>query len=299
MAYLTKELPSNFRFIFTCRPDCVSGNIIPIIERWSHPQGCRFLKPHQVMAQELGLGEDKMFVYKTVMTECELSGPLETAPTLLHLYEAYKRVFAEHAKGHAVSVDNLLQVLLVTCEPPPISLLQGLGLEQHLKHLPGWPTLFYESENRVYFLHKSLVDWLSSDWLHARDGLDLTVGHATLGTYLLKKEVLETTDVQLLQTSKKAGSSEMHKAYVASEYALKYAVHHLCHMGSPEMLESALKHWPYLKQVFMTNNGATLLKAIAQGVVPRIVAPRGVIAPEPDPYPFPDGDPNNRAYKGR
>ena len=224
------------------------------------------IEPHQVRTQEPGQSADQVLVYKTVMAECGLTGPFETAATLNHLHEAYKRVF--DAKGHDASIDKLLQVLLVTCEPPPISLLQGLGLEKHLKDLPGWPTLFYESDNRVYFLHKSLVDWLRFEWLHTRDGLDLQVGHTTLGTYLLKNEVQLTTDVRMMPESEDAESSEMRKSYVASDYALKYAVHHLCHMSSPEMLETALKHWPYLKQVFMTNNGAKLRKAISKGTNP-------------------------------
>jgi len=265
VAYLVK-LPPNFRFIFTFRPDSLYGAIIRTIER-ACGNSCLFLKPHQVKAQEPGQSADQVLVYKTVMTECALMGPLETAPTLYHLYAAYKSVF-ENAK-HAASVDSLLEVLLVTCEPPPISLLQGLGLEQHLKLLPGWPILFYESDNRVFFLHKSLVDWLRSDWLPDRDGLDLTAGHATLGKFLLEMEVCKTTDVQLKETEN-AGS------YVASEYALKYAVHHLCHMGSTEMLECALKHWPFLKQVFMSNNGAKLINAIAKGTV----APTGVVKPQ-------------------
>ena len=183
------------------------------------------------------------------------------------------------------NIDNLLRVLLVACEPPPISLLQGLRLDQYLEHLPGWRTLFYESDNRVYFLHKSLVDWLRSDWLHARHGYDLQEGHAMLGNFLLEKEVLKTTDVLWLLKSEATGLDEMREEYVASDYATKYAVHHLCHMDStdsPELLESALKHWPYLKQVFKTNHGVKLLKAIVKGnpcsmtlTLTLKVAPRG------------------------
>ena len=273
MAYLTK-LPSNFRFIFTCRPDSVCGEIIPIIER-ACKKACLFLKPHQVRVQEPGQLADQVLVYKTVTTECKLAEPFETAPTLKHLYDTYKRVFERQYSKLTTeqnlvreNIDNLLRVLLVACEPPPISLLQGLRLDQYLEHLPGWRTLFYESDNRVYFLHKSLVDWLRSDWLHARHGLDLQGGHAMLGNFLLEKEVLKTTDVLWLLKSEAAGLDEMREEYVASDYATKYAVHHLCHMDStdsPELLESALKHWPYLKQVFKTNHGVKLLKAIAKG----------------------------------
>ena len=278
MAYLTK-LPSNFRFIFTFRPDSLHGDIIPTIER-ACKKSCLFLKPHQVRAQEPGQSADQVLVYKTVMTECGLMGPLEIAPTLNHLYAAYKSLFESAAKAQSASVDSLLRVLLVTCEPPPISLLQGLRLDQYLTHLPGWPILFYESDNRVYFLHKSLVDWLRSDWLHASHGLNLQEGHAMLGKYLLEKEILKTTDVLWQLNSEATGLDELREEYVASDYAAKYAVHHLCHLDSPETLESALKHWPYLKQVFKTNNGAKLLKAIAKGI--------------PDCNCDPDSDSNSR-----
>ena len=215
VAHLAK-LPSNFRFIFTFRPDSLHGDIIPTIER-ACKQSCLFLKPHQVRAQEPGQSADQILVYKTVMSECGLMGPLEIAPTLNHLYAAYKSLFEIAAKAQSASVDSLLRVLLVTCEPPPISLLQGLRLDQYLTHLPGWPTLFYESDNRIYFLHKSLVDWLRSGWLHARHGLDLQEGHAMLGKYLLEKEILKTTDAPWLLKSEDARSGEMREEYVASD----------------------------------------------------------------------------------
>ena len=145
------------------------------------------------------------------------------------------------------------------------TLLQGLGLEQYLEHLPGWPTLFYVSDNRVYFMHKSLVDWLRSEWSTThQNGLNETAGHSTLGKFLLEMEVLETTDVLLIQ-SHAAGSIEVN-IYAASDYALKYAIDHICKMGSPESLERALQHWPYLQQVFVTKYGSKLIKAIANTI---------------------------------
>ena len=131
VAHLAK-LPSNFRFIFTCRPDSLYGNIQPIVER-ACKRSCLFLKPHQVRQQERGQG-DQVLVYKTVMTECGLLGlGTETVPTLDHLYAAYKSVFdrASHQhmpQGQATKVEELIRVLLVSCEPPPVSLLQGLNV---------------------------------------------------------------------------------------------------------------------------------------------------------------------------
>ena len=155
MPYLTKKLPSNFRFIFTCCQDCLSGNIIPIIER-ACESSCLFLKPHQVtVQQEPGQRADQLLVYNTVMAECKLTGPLETAPTLNNLYEAYKRVFL--AKENTASAGNLLQVLLVTCEPPPMSLLQGLGLEKHLKRTFQAGPLYFTNQITVCIFSISLL----------------------------------------------------------------------------------------------------------------------------------------------
>ena len=150
------------------------------------------------------------------------------------------------------------------------TLLEGLGLEQYLEHLPGWPTLFYVSDNRVYFVHKSLVDWLRSEWSTTyQNGLNETAGHSTLGKFLLEKEIFEATDLLLIQ-SRAVRSSEVN-IYAASDYALKYGVDHICNMGSPKSLERALQHWPFLKQVFVAKYGSKLIKAIAN----KTVKPRG------------------------
>ena len=131
VAHLAK-LPSNFRFIFTCRPDSFYGNIKPTVER-AFQESCLFLEPHQVRQQELGQGADQVLVYKTVMTECNLGPETETVPTLDHLYAAYKSVFdrasdKDKPQEQATKVEELIRVLLVTCEPPPVSLLQGLNV---------------------------------------------------------------------------------------------------------------------------------------------------------------------------
>ena len=45
-------------------------------------------------------------------------------------------------------------------EPLSHSLLQQMGLADHLSALPGWGVLFYLANHHVYLLHKSLSDWL-------------------------------------------------------------------------------------------------------------------------------------------
>ena len=127
VAHLAK-LPANFRFIFTCRPDSLYGNIQTTVER-ACEQSCLFLEPHQVRQHEIGQG---VLIYKTVMTECKLGSGTETVPTLDDLYAAYKSVFdrasQDMPREQATKVEELIRVLLVTCEPPPVSLLQGLNV---------------------------------------------------------------------------------------------------------------------------------------------------------------------------
>ena len=39
-------------------------------------------------------------------------------------------------------------------EPPPLALLQQMGLDVHLESLPGFGSLYYTSEHRVYMIRK-------------------------------------------------------------------------------------------------------------------------------------------------
>ena len=49
---------------------------------------------------------------------------------------------------------ELLYVLTVAQEPPPLALLQQMGLDVHLESLPGFGSLYYTSEHRVYMIRK-------------------------------------------------------------------------------------------------------------------------------------------------
>ncbi len=68
-------------------------------------------------------------------------------------------------------------------EPPQLSVLAALGLEHVLETLPGWGTLLYEREYRVYTLHKSLHDWLADPAAAGEFHADPRIGHATLARY--------------------------------------------------------------------------------------------------------------------
>lgn len=57
------------------------------------------------------------------------------------------------------------QVLLAACEPPSIAALELLGVRGHLTDLPGWGTLFHESDFHVQMLHKSLAEFLRGESL--------------------------------------------------------------------------------------------------------------------------------------
>ena len=101
------------------------------------------------------------------------------APTLLDLYGLYAHIFeacpppmpplltAEQQQKQQPQpqqdrggVVGLLFVLIVAQEPLPLALLQQMGLDKQLESLPGFGSLFYVSEHRVYMLHKSVSDWL-------------------------------------------------------------------------------------------------------------------------------------------
>ena len=87
--------------------------------------------------------------------------------------------------------------------------------------------------------------------------MDETNGHVLLGLNLMK-EVTQAADA-------KEGSL----AVEASDYALKYAVLHLCKALAAgkldiAMLNAVLGHWPYLRQVFKHGHGGKLVKALGE-----------------------------------
>ena len=185
---------------------------------------------HQPSAQEgggassspgLSVG-NRVLVYDTVVCECEVLLELPRDhhhPTLSDLDAAYRAVFDRRKPSEGVT--DLLCVLLAAQEPLSLSLLQRMGLDQHLPHLPGWPCLFYEAEHRVFLLHKSLGDWLRDSGRSRNHAVIVPRGHALLGKHFLRQDIDQCRDAAASDLCKSA-------AINASEYALKYAMLHLC-----------------------------------------------------------------------
>ena len=97
-------------------------------------------------------------MYHAVLRENALDGVVaapssEEAPTLDDLYGLYAHMF-EAKPPSEEGVVELLYVLTVAQEPPPLALLQQMGLDVHLENLPGFGSLYYTSEHRVYMIRK-------------------------------------------------------------------------------------------------------------------------------------------------
>ena len=147
---------------------------------------------------------------------------------------------------------------MAAMEPLPQSQLEAMGFGQAvLEALPGWGTLFFAADHRVFFLHKSLADWLRLARSNGARGYEwgggvsgggrglAAAGHLRLGRHLVEREALAAED----------------GGYQASEYALKYAAHHLCLGGAMAELDRLLGHWPFLRQVMAAGQGAALVQA--------------------------------------
>jgi hypothetical protein len=255
VSYLAKRLPTNMRFIYTARPETARGELKAVLGRAFG--AVAYVEPHSLRK---GGTAGEVLIYDTVVRECGLI----LAPTadrgLGSLYGAYAEAFARAEPGGATL--KLIEVLLAAMEPLPLSLLQAMGLERKLESLPGWGTLFYTAEHRVFQMHKSLSDWLrlvrlnshgSINWGGGSDGRGLAeTGHATLGAHLLENHVLRATD----------------QGHEASAYALKYAAHHICaaprdhDSGGVAGLDALLGHWPFLRQMIRAGSGPPLVRTL-------------------------------------
>ncbi|GLI58954.1 hypothetical protein VaNZ11_000672 [Volvox africanus] len=128
-------------------------------------------------------GETNLVYYSVVML---LDPPLDMMPVdLPTCYHAvFSAIWPRLSAQQRSDALKVLQVLMAAREPLQLSLLAGLGLDHVLELLPGWGTLLYEREYRVFTLHKSLHDWLSDPGLAGEFHADPRIGHATLARYL-------------------------------------------------------------------------------------------------------------------
>lgn len=242
------KLPPNFRFFFTARPETARGELKAILAR-AFGASAHYVGPHEVLVGQEA-EEGKVMVHDIVVAECGLHGELPSpaaAPGLHNLYDAYLALFERGSPigGHRV---ELLEVLLAAREPLTLALLQAMGLEPHLTALPGWGTLFYAAEHRVYFLHKSLSDWLrmarrkpdgSYAWGvgGAGEGME-SAGNYRLGIHLASADILgwKSSERCAMKYADRLGAHLARAEFLAqnngqrsaSDYAAKYAVLHLC-----------------------------------------------------------------------
>jgi hypothetical protein len=220
ISHLAKKLPPSVRFIFTSRPDAVCGGIRAVMEL-AFPD-VTFVAPWQLRGSTAAAaaGGGRVLVYDTVVKECKLSmPPLSAAPDLEALYSAYRCVFDRHVLS--VDAASLLQVLMAAQEPPSSSLLQQVRLSHHLASLPGWGTLFYEADHRIYLLHKSLSDWLLDGDKSGHHRVEPKLGHKLLG--LAGEEYCHA------ELGLRSGGAEAKGRW--NRYALRHTLTHLCLAG--------------------------------------------------------------------
>ena len=160
VGYLS-QLPPSFRFVVTTRPDAVLGNVLGVLERCFGGEGsCLAVDPSALVVEQQQQQQRRggNLVYHAVLRENALDGVVaapssEEAPTLDDLYGLYAHMFEAKPPSEEGAVE-LLYVLTVAREPPPLALLQQMGLDVHLESLPGFGSLYYTSEHRVYMIRK-------------------------------------------------------------------------------------------------------------------------------------------------
>ncbi|GAX81308.1 hypothetical protein CEUSTIGMA_g8739.t1 [Chlamydomonas eustigma] len=208
------ELPHNIRFIFSSRPDAACNHMQAILQRAFEakedggPGGVTFIEPHHelMMMTQWMVGSavrvgsmGRIMVFDTVVKECDLledeelvQGMLRESvlqgDPLLAVYGAYRAVF--DMKPPSGVAKNLLQVLIAAQEPLSHSMLQLLGLSNHLESLPGWSCLLYIADHHIYMLHTSLSEWMVDASKSGPHAVDVTAGHRLMGMHLVLREVL-------------------------------------------------------------------------------------------------------------
>lgn len=208
---LLPRLPRNVRLIITTRPDAIGARVLPALHSVSDGS-CVELSPALLRhdngdaATEAAPRDSRVMLVQTVRQEVLGQGTPDNAvdadadacnmETLGALYAAYNLAFQRQwqvlTAEQCVAVKELVDVLAAAQEPLSLALLQRMGLHDTVSLLPGWGTLFFAAEHRVFLLHKSLADWLADSSTDARFRVDATYGHARLGLHLAKG-VLETS----------------------------------------------------------------------------------------------------------
>ena len=257
---LAPRLPSNFKFILTTRPDAMMSGVKNTLTRTFGAKGVMFIDDPSSLRDSSNTAASsengKVMVFDYIYKNCkldELGIPYPPCPSLNDTYDIYKAIF--DANMPSEEHKRLLNVLVAAQEPLSVSLLESMSSAHLLTSLPGSTSLVFVQEHKVLFVHKSFIDWLRNMKLSGEHAVDEGQGHALLAMRLLK-DVMSAADA-------KEGSP----AIVASEYCLKYSLHHLClavasHKMDLSLLNHCLGKWEFLRQVFKSGNGDKILPAL-------------------------------------
>jgi hypothetical protein len=105
-----------------------------------------------------------------------------TPGTLDEAYASWFEAGTEHGMG---TLTPLLSVLLAARQPPPMALLQAMGLREHAASLPGWGVLFARRDHCLHMLHRSVLDWLeSSAAVSSGFSANILAGHRAWASHL-------------------------------------------------------------------------------------------------------------------
>jgi len=164
------------------------------------------------------------------------------------LADGYRQLFrqdlAKLSRDDTTRVMKLLEVLVAAREPLSPSQLHMLNLESALTMLPGGGILFYEREYRIYYLHKSLFDFMTDKDAAGEFYVDATLGHCTLGPALFD-----------MVMPRRTGGREM----LGDDYALRYTAVHLALAGNMALLEMFLLEFDIWVAIFARGFGFNVM----------------------------------------
>lgn len=273
-AYL-KTLPRFVRFVLSARPDAMAGTLAASLNRTFVRHGGLQQLPLQQLLRHSGAtpsGTPSAAAGAAAGTAdldaLEVAGAM--APSLSDLHAAYARVFdatsrrlqQQRTRGSAAAGSDvtlrhqrqqqLLGVVLAAQEPLPQRLLASMGFEaEQLTSLPGWPTLFFVDEHRLFTIQKALSDWLCDPGACGPHAVDVRAGHGSIGQRLLADA----------------------ERGVRSAYALRYLVRHLVACGDGGALLGLLDDFAFLADVC----AAGMLHAVVRDLAQAAAAPPQVV----------------------
>ena len=136
---------------------------------------------------------------------------------------AYDKIFGNISKMEQHR--SVLEVIAASYEPQSISDLKEMEVLELVRSLPGYGELFVEREDKLYLLHRSIVEWL----LDPKHGaIDVRSGHELLAAHIVEK----TLRLWLLPSSSlHTHNTDITRDPSSGSYSLKYALDHLREAG--------------------------------------------------------------------